>query len=116
MVPEMLEVFGFGWNVWKPVNPDPEYLEPGKLALAYPWSEYLVIEKMCCPQTTLVRPEGSRRVFESYLEHLVGRSCLPHLLSRRQLLVAKHKVANGLHVPLELHHSRHDEALQLLDS
>ena len=55
-------------------------------------------------------------IFESDLQHLTGHSCLAHPLFRHQWLVAKHKVANDLHVPLELRHSRHDEALRLLDS
>jgi len=36
MAGEMLEVFRLVWNVWKPVNPGPENLEPKKLAPAYP--------------------------------------------------------------------------------
>ena len=84
MAREMLEVFGLVWNVWKPVNPGPEYLEPEKLAPAYPQSECLVTERVCFPQTTLGRPEGSHQVFESHLERLVGRSCLAHPLFRHR--------------------------------
>jgi len=36
MVREMLEVFRLVCNIWKPVNPGPEYLEPEELAPAYP--------------------------------------------------------------------------------
>jgi len=75
-----------------------------------PWPE------IPAAQTNQGRLEGSHWVFESDLERLAGRSCLAHPLFRCQWLVAKHKVANDLHVPLELRHSRHGEALLLLNS
>jgi len=104
------------WTAWRPENLGPACPETENRVLVNPWPEIPVAEMECSPQTNQGRLEGFHRVFESDLEHLAGHWCLAHPLFRHKWLVAKHKVANDLHVPFELRHLRHGEALRLLDS
>ena len=116
MVQEMSEVSGLVWNVWRPANLGPAYLELEKLVLGYPDSVCLETARVWYPQTILGHPGMSHRVDEFHQECLAGCLCTTHLPCHRQWLVAKRKATSDPHVLLELYRLTHDEARQLLDS
>jgi len=113
MVQEIPGASGLGWNIWRPVNLGPAYLEVENLVLGYPYSVCLETARVWYPRTVLGRPEVSHRVCEFRQECLAGCSCPTHLLSHRQWLAAKRRATNDLHVPLELHHLTRDGARRL---